>query len=459
LRHFLNRFRQFNKCKFVLGLLIVVCAFQLFYFIPTSSVERDATEYAETSSSKLTGELQNVAFRDARARYLDSMSSETIFSIPGITKSTYSDLKGAQLALGLDLKGGMSTVIEVDLSELILALAGRNAKDVDLVAAINNAKNAQLAEQSNFISLFVREFKKIAPTRGLASIFQQSQTLGQINLDTPDSEVERLLRDKANSTVASTFERLKQRIDKLGVVQPNVSLDANRDLILVEMPGIDNPERARQYLQASAELGFWETFRFSDPGIKEAFSAADARSKNGTTDTTSVLDTLTNTQLGPLLSAITLNNAGEFGATAIGIVDKNKKNVVSEILARPDIQALFPKNLKFVWSYKPFESLSEEQKIEGARYALHLLKKQNNSEKAPIEGDVITKANQTLDQVSGQPQVVFAMNAQGAKKWADMTGRAYNEGQREIAIVLDNELVSAPGVNNGAITGGNPRFS
>lgn len=446
--------------KLVLGLLLAVCLFQLAYYIPTRRVERDAMDYAENFSANMKGDAKDVAFKNARATYLDSMSSEEIFKIPYLVNYTYSDLKKQQLALGLDLKGGMSTTLEVDLSELVVTLAGRNAKDQDLINAVAAAKKAQEGAQDNFISLFVSEFKKIAPTRRLASVYQQSQMLEGINLETSDSEVEKKLREKANQTVDLTFKRLKERIDKLGVVQPNVTLDPQRDLILVEMPGIDNPQRARQFLEASADLGFWETFRFSDSGIMASLKAADAKLKAATLAEGQKPDSLTDAQKGPIFSVLD-ENIGQYMTTAVGAADKNKKAAITEMLSRPEVAQLLPKNVKFLWGYKPFEDPTTAEPT--GKYLLYAVKLQPNSDKAPIEGDVVTRAGQALDEITGEPEVNLTMNATGAKKWAELTGRAFAgnaEGnRREVAIVLDDEVVTTPSVNEGAITGGSTRIS
>ncbi len=449
--------------KLVLGLFLVVCAFQLFYYFPTNRVEREALDYAESVSANLKGENKDNVYKNARASYLDSMSSEVVLSVPYLVNYTYSDLKKQQLALGLDLKGGMSTTLEVDLSELIVTLAGRNGKDQDLVNAIAGAKTAQQGANENFIALFAKEFKRIAPTRRLSSIFQQSQMLEGINLETSDNEVERKLREKANQTVDLTFKRLKERIDKLGVVQPNVTLDENRDIILVEMPGVDNPQRARSFLEASADLGFWETFRYSDAGIMGSLQAVDSKLKAlslGIKDSTAVVDTSASSLNGPLFSQLETNKAGEFGI-AVGAADKNKKAIITEMLNRPDMQQLIPKTVKFLWGYKPFENF--ETKESTGKYLLYAVKRQPNSDKAPIEGDVVTRSAQALDEITGEPEVNLTMNATGAKKWAELTGRAFNgnaEGnRREVAIVLDDEVVTSPSVNEGAITGGSTRIS
>jgi SecD/SecF fusion protein len=446
--------------KLVLGLLLAVCLFQLLYYIPTNKVEREAVEYGENAAVNLSGDAKEMAYKNGRASYLDSMSSEVIFSIPYVVNYTYSDLKKQQLALGLDLKGGMSTTLEVDLSELIVTLAGRNSKDQDLLNAVAAAKVSQEGAQDNFIALFAQEFKKIAPTRKLSSIFQQSQMLEGIDLETTDSEVERKLREKADQTVDLTFKRLKERIDKLGVVQPNVTLDDQRDLILVEMPGIDNPERARQFLEASADLGFWETYRFTDSGIMAGLKAADAKLKALTMAEGQVVDTTLDAQKGPLFAQLD-ENIGQYSITAVGAADKNKKAAITEMLSRPEVAQTLPKNVKFLWGYKPFEDLTTNEPT--GKYLLYAVKLQPNSDKAPIEGDVVTRANQALDEITGEPEVNLAMNATGAKKWAELTGRAFTgnaEGnRREVAIVLDDEVVTTPSVNEGAITGGNTRIS
>lgn len=461
--------------KTFLVLIAVVCGLQLLYLIKTNSIEKDANEYAEQMAAGLEGDEKSLSIKRYRSQYLDSMSSEKVLSIPLITSYTYNDLKRQQLALGLDLKGGMSIVLEVDLKDLLISLAGRNAKDEDFVAALEAASLVQQANPADYVSLFVTEFKKIAPDKRLALIFQQSNSLGEITFETPDGEVERLLRKKANETVELTFRRLSERIDKLGVIQPNISLDANRDLIIVEMPGIDNPERARQYLQASAQLEFWETFRYTDSGIISALMEADKKLKALQSDMpqdTAAMEksekdslSLENNLLadkGPLLSILELNGQGQaLPPTVIGLADKNKRNTIMDILNRPDIKPLFPRNLKFLWSYKPHQDYQTREVT--TKYQLYAIKMTLGSEKAPLDGEVVTNASPTIDQITGEPQVSLIMNAAGAREWAKLTQRAYDGdaqgNRREIAIVLDDEVVTAPSVNNGAITGGSSVIS
>jgi SecD/SecF fusion protein len=462
--------------KVLLVVLIAVSLLQFSFFIPTNKQERLADDYA----TALTGKSENdgsPAYKLARSNYLDSISDIPIFNLLFIKNYTYAELKQQQLGLGLDLKGGMSAFLQVDLSDFLKGLAGRNANNTDFIKALDNANEALKTSQSDYITLFAGEYKKIAGDNKLAKLFQKNETLGNITSETDDATITRMLRQKATETVKLTFERLKQRIDKLGVAQPNVSLDPSRDLIAVEMPGIDNPERAEEFLTKSAKLEFWDVFRYSDPGIVQAFQAADRLSGDAPSvvdttkssamrdsvvfnelgeiiDTIQVADVKSNTNTsghtsGSLLSALSMNS-GNMPHAVMGLVDKSKKRLVNEILAREDVKALFPKNGKFMWGYKP------AQNPDGGysnNYYLYLIKTLTNTDKAPLDGDVVTSATQALNPVSGQVEVNLRMNATGAKKWAEMTTKAAGDGNREIAIALDDEVVSAPAVNT-AITGG-----
>lgn len=457
--------------KVFLVLITVVCLLQFTYFIPTNRVESDAASYASSISG--SEDPLNESYKTARARYLDSMSSEEVFSIPLLKSYTYNELKQQQLALGLDLKGGMSTTLQVDLEDFLKSLAGRNANIVEFLKALDNTREAMKTSQSNYITLFVGEYRTIAGDNKLAKIFARSETLGEISTSTTDGEIERLLRSKADQTVNLTFERLKQRIDRLGVAQPNVSLDPNRDLILVEMPGIDNPERAKQFLTASAKLEFWEVYRTTDPGISAAFQQADARASGASPsiDSTNVeMDTIkvpayddlgtllpdSTIQLvpkaqntatgatGSLFSALTLNS-GTLSQSVMGLVEKGKKSFVDDIFKREDIKALFPKNSKFMWSREPSVDATG---VTTNQYELYLIKTQTGTDEAPLDGGVITSAGQNLNTTNGKIEVNVRMNAAGAKKWAEMTTKAAGDGNREIAIALDDEVVSAPTVND-----------
>lgn len=486
-----------NIVKFFLIILIVVCAIQYFFIYPTSVEEKKANQYAQEMASA-AGENQDAELvaKEAKTAYLDSVSSEVIFRIPMIKDYTYEDLKRQQLALGLDLKGGMSVVLQVDLKEFVQVLSD-NARNTNFQAALESAGELQRSSTTDFITLFGEEYRKIEGAEPLANIFIRNPSLkDQINYESSDAEVLRVIRTMANETVDLTFKRLKDRIDKFGVAQPNVSLDENRDIIIVELPGIDNPERARRFLQASAKLEFWDVYRISDQGIASGFAEADKLlERQSTGDTTEVektpavrmdssyvmvRDTLGNiidstlevrevpvntdpfSMGGPLLSVLTLNSPSDVGLLAppavMGFAEKNKMKLISEYLAKPEVKRLFPSDLKFRWSSKPVKNF-ETGEYEN-RYELYAVKGKRGGEGPSLEGDRVVNASAQPDPTSNEVTVSLTMDNAGARIWNDMTTRAANDNNREIAIVLDDEVVSAPRVNqpiaNGSssITGG-----
>jgi len=468
--------------RFFFIALTIVCLYQFALVIPTNNIENQAKSYADQMSAS----NPNVGWRTHYSEYLDSLSTEPVFTIPLIKKFTYTDLKKSQLAMGLDLKGGMNVLLQVDLRDFIKNLAG-NTPDPVLAKALDKATERQKTEQADYITLFAQAWQEEGGGKSLASLFARNESLkGQINFDSPNADVVRTLRTLANSTVDETFKRLKQRIDKLGVVQPNVSLDAARDLILVELPGIDNPERARTMLQRSAKLEFWDTYRISDEGVSQGLMGADQKLKailagdstllqpqmvndtsyvspngaDGLPDTTKPKEMRiterpvdpTQQAGGPLLSVLTVNGQG--GSALIGYADKNKMRIINEHLARPEIKVLFPADLEFRWSQKPVADDGIEGNTMIGKYELYAIKKMRNSDLAPLDGSVVTNASEQPDPTSGEVTVSLSMNNDGAKIWADLTKKAAENGNREIAIVLDDEVVSAPRVIN-PITGGN----
>jgi len=467
--------------KFFLILIAIVSAVQLLYFIPTNRVENAAIEYAQEKASNVEEVSKSSTEKIAKAAYLDSISDETILSIPGLANYSYSDLKKRQLGFGLDLKGGMSAVLQVDLREVLIALAGNKKNDKDFVAALNKASEDLKESSSDYITLFADAYREIAPEKKIGKLFQRSKTLGDITNETTDGEVIKMLRTEADETVGRTFKMLKERIDRSGVVQPNVSLDASRDLILVEMPGVDNPKRMRELIQASAQLEFWDTYRISDPGIAAMFTEADKRiaavrgveveQQMDTTynytydDDGNVSDSIEVVQpsndvfgaQGPLLSKLKLNGSSgrALYQTVMGLVDKKDIPEVKRMLRSDEVKSYFPKNSRFAFSYKPYKN---EEGLLTDDYELYLIKT-GSTGKAPLEGDVVVEASQQIDPTSGEPEVSLTMNSKGAKKWAKMTEAAFNNGGREIAITLDSQVVSAPGVNQGAILGGRSSIS
>ncbi len=484
--------------KFFLVVMAIVCIMQFIYVLPTRSVEKNADAHAEAMSLAVSEDNRSATKKEARAAFLDSMSSETIFSIPLLKDFSYEELKKRQLNYGLDLSGGMSVVLQVNLRDFIMALSNYST-DKTFEAALNNADKALQSTQSDYVTLFADSFVGNTEGKKLAPIFARNEGLRDvINFETTDSEVVKLIREKANETVDLTFKRLKDRIDRLGVAQPNVTLDAARDIINVELPGIDNPQRARDYISATAKLEFWNVFRAIDPGVMSAFQAADKKLAGGeeTTENEAVMvnDTTWTTNFdengtavdssmnitqrpaevdpfsnsGPLFSNFQPNMAAggqqlNYSLAVMGTAEKNKMNLIKSTLDkndklykpgyldRPEIKALFPKDLEFRWAAKPFQDY--ETKAETKLYELYAIKKTRGKDNAPLEGDRVEDASANPDE-SGQVAVSLSLDQKGTQIWGDMTTKAAQDNNREIAILLDDRVVSAPRVND-AITGGN----
>jgi SecD/SecF fusion protein len=496
--------------KFFLVVITIVCLIQYLYLLPTRSVEKNAEEFAVEQAEGIEDEIAyNERFKEARRNYLDSVSDEVIFSVPLIKDFTYNELKSQQLALGLDLKGGMSVVLQVDLKKFLIALSD-NSQDPDFRNALDQASKDLKSAQTDYITLFGQAFEEVAPDKKLATIFARNASLREdMNFETSNDQVLSILRDRADETVDLTFKRLKDRIDKFGVTQPNVSLDEGRDLILVELPGVDNPERARTYLQATAELEFWDVYRMNDQGIQQAFKAADEKLKklksaqegdttamkgaeleedtlamedmgaDATAMDTTVSDTAaiameeddlgmdTLAQLGqvddagPLLSKLTLNRVTPEGnilmpLSVMGTAKESEIDEINEMLNRPEIRSLFPRDIGFRWSENPIKDFETGDLTNN--YQLYALQMPRGPEQAPLEGDHITTARSNPDPNTGEVTVSLSMDQEGARKWANMTTKAAQDNNREIAILLDDRVVSAPRVNQ-PITSGDSQIS
>ncbi|MCB0597708.1 MAG: protein translocase subunit SecDF [Lewinellaceae bacterium] len=464
--------------KFFLVVMTIVTLVQYFFILPTQKVEKAADKYASQATQNMEEGLQKTAFKSKRAEFLDSMSSEEVFRIPMLKSYTYQELKSQQLALGLDLKGGMSVVLQVDLRDFIRALAN-DSKDPTFSEALDRASQAQKNAQDDFVTLFYDAWREVSGDKRLAPIFTRNEALrDQINYETTDGEVVRIIRKKADETVDLTFKLLKERIDKLGVTQPNVSLDASRDLIVVELPGIDNPERARTFLQAAAKLEFWNIFRVTDPGIQQAFISANERLAKTmgdgdlepeilSIDTTFATDSLGNideTQIvsidtsynnsvvdqGPLFDVLTLNTTGSRGLAVLGMAKRNQRRYIDSLLSREDIKTLFPRDLLFRWSKDPAKNYDTGEMTDD--FELFGIKLGRDGKPA-LTGDHVVDASANPDPQTNEVAVSLKMDNTGAKIWGQLTTEAAQDNNREIAIVLDNEVVSAPRVINPILTG------
>lgn len=452
--------------KFITLLLVLVCIFYLSFSFVTRHYENKAAAMGE----------------EAGQEYLDSIMNEKVYL--GIY--SLKQCREMEIGLGLDLKGGMNVVLEVSVPDVISVLADHKT-DPAFVKSMNEAKQEEETSQDDFISLFVKSYHKNAPGHRLAEIFATQQMKGKVSTQSTDAEVERALRAEVQSAVDNSFNVVRNRIDKFGVVQPNIQkLEGQTGRIMVEMPGIKEPERVRKLLQGSANLEFWETYNSQEivpslAQLNQRFAALDSTSATAAPADTAKADTTAakaGADKGSLAAALaakgTAKKAGSKDADAqaeqirrqnplfsvLQPMQGNALSVVGYAVARDtadvnkiiysDIaRQVLPSDLKLVWSAKPVDFDKT-----GTIYELHAIKVTEPSGRAPLEGNVITTARDGFTQM-GQPCVTMQMNSDGARRWAQLTKANIN---RAIAIVLDNSVYSAPRVNS-EISGGNSEIT
>ncbi len=402
------------------------------------------------------------------AHYLDSMQNQKVW-----LSYTLKECREQEIGLGLDLKGGMNVILEVSVPDVVKTLAD-NKTDKAFNEAVAEAAKLQVTSQDDFITLFVREYKKLAPNGKLAEIFATQQLKDKVNTRSTDAEVEKVLRDEVKTAVENSYNVLRTRIDRFGVVQPNIqTLEGAMGRIMVELPGIKEPERVRKLLQGSANLEFWETYEAKD--IVPALIAADGRAHDvfasaaPATETEEVAksevsasDSLKAALKGeapkasnleeakkahPLLAMMQLNQGGP--GCVVGYADANDMAEIDSILAIKEVKDVLPRDLKLMWGVR-----AAEFDKSGRIYELYAIKSTERNGRAPLEGDVVTTAKDEYDQFN-KPCVSMSMNTEGARRWAVLTKQ--NVG-RAIAIVLDGYVYSAPNVD-GEITGGNSRIT
>lgn len=460
----------------VVVLSIVVTALSLYYLSFTyvsRKIQKQAIEYATEDSGVLNLEKKQ--------HYLDSIWNEPVYHFLG-AEYTLKEVKDTELNLGLDLQGGMHVVLEVSPVEILKGLSGNN-ENPDFLSAIAKAKQLQKTSQEPFSTLFYNAYKKLKPDGRLSTIFANAANRGRISFDSSDKEIMDIINKEIEDAMDRSFNILRTRIDRFGTSQPNIQRLQGTGRIQVEIPGADNPERVRRLLQGAAKLEFWlvaeqsETNDFlmainnqlvadkkaslPEMNLQDTTKSTEEQesleglltegSKNDSVsqvskDSSSVaqsgLDSLYNKNISPLLSLVVSNEG-----LVYNVKDTSK---INRLLRQPDIQKLIPRSFKFVWEVKPHkhEGLEQEPHIQ------LFIVKVGRGGKAPLEGDVITDARQTLDQAT-RPAVSMKMNVLGAKRWRKLTGD--NVGKR-IAIVLDNYVYSAP-VVNGEIPNGNSEIT
>ncbi|MGP1623314.1 protein translocase subunit SecDF [Bacteroides heparinolyticus] len=447
-------------------LLTLVCVFYLSFSFVTRHYTNKAKEFAKG---------------DARAEqaYLDSLANEKVY----FGNWTLKDCREMEIGLGLDLKGGMNVILEVSVPDVIKVLAD-NKTDEAFNQALANATKLATTSQEDVITLFIKEYHKLAPAGKLSELFATQQLKDKVNQKSSDAEVEKVLREEVKAAVENSYNVLRTRIDRFGVVQPNIqSLEDKMGRIMVELPGIKEPERVRKLLQGSANLEFWETYTAKD--VAPYLQSADAKLRTilarETGDQAEADSTASDSAgVAPAMAQATTADSlaaalkGESKAQTanleqikkehplLAILQVNPNNgpvagyanakdtaEINKYLSMPEVMAEMPKDLRLKWGVSAYEYDPKAQTFE-----LYAIRSTERNGKAPLEGDVVVNAKDEYDHY-GKPAVSMSMNTDGARRWAQLTKQ--NIG-KSIAIVLDDYVYSAPNVNN-EITGGNSQIT
>ena len=466
--------------RLVAILLAIASIWQLSFTAVTTIQEKKAEKFAEKAAvaAQNSADFAKVAIedqayyldsirKDCNRVYIDSISNRKVF-----LWNTYKECKRKEINLGLDLKGGMNVMLQVQLQDLVKALAGNNA-DPAFLKALSLAQERSVNSREDFITLFADAWKEVSGGQRLAKIFGTYEMKDRIKAESTDAEVIAVIREEAESAVANSFNVLRNRIDRFGVTQPSIQKLGNSGRILVELPGVKEPERVRKLLQGTASLEFWETFTNQEVAVylaeansKLAEILADGEEEVAVEEPAadssaaeSVADTLLNAELAsqetskeleayrkanPLFAVLTPSQTGDACIGFAAAIDTAK---VNKYLKMPQIAEIFPAEFRAMWTVHPSERLAADN-----IYELVAIKSTSKTGKAKLDGGVVTDARTVYENgQNGEPSVSMSMNAEGANIWARMTGD--NVG-KQIAIVLDGMVYSYPMVN-GAITGGN----
>ncbi|MDR0844218.1 MAG: protein translocase subunit SecD, partial [Tannerella sp.] len=468
-------------------LLTLVCLFYLSFSFVTQKYSKQAIEYAGEDALK-------------ESFYLDSLASKKVW-----LGYSLKECREMEITLGLDLKGGMTVILELNVPDVIRSLSNHN-QDPDFNKALDLAYARLAASQRDFIDLFVEEYKKLDPGARLSTIFSTLELKDKITPSSTDAQVVSVIRSELTSAIDNSYNVLSTRIDRFGVISPNIQRLETAGRILVELPGVKEPERVRKLLQGTANLEFWETYSLTEiarqlqsadevlaqtlktdepadltdtaaDGAATTTEATENQAESAETTSASDVDSLL-AQLGentdetaatandaealakyrkehPLFSILQLNvdqtGTRLIPGPVVGYAQKNNMDKVIEYLNQPRVKSILPRNVVFKWGVKPFDT-------DGKLYQLYAIKVTNRDGSPALGGDVVTNANADFAQQQigrAEQQVSMAMNAEGAKNWARLTKE--NIGNC-IAIVLDDMVYSAPRVND-EITGGHSQIS
>ena len=464
--------------RLVAILLLLACIWQLSFTAVSSIQSRKAEKFAEkaalaaqnSAAFSKVGVADQAYYLDSirkveNRRYVDSISTEKVY-----LGNTYKEVQAKEINLGLDLKGGMNVMLQVQLEDLVKALAGDN-KTPEFDRALALAKERSVNSTSDLITLFGEAWEEVAPGQRLSQVFGTYEMRERIRPESTNAEVLSIIREDAESAVSNSFNVLRNRIDRFGVTQPSIQKIGNTGRILVELPGVKEPERVRKLLQGTASLEFWTTFDNSEiypylleanntlsqllAGEEEAAPEAapaaegDIVSQEIASQENSSAEYDAYRKQNPLFAVLEPSQMN--GSALIGFATAADTATVNRYLAMPQIAQIFPSEFRPMWSVKPTTYVASDNV-----YELIAIKASSRDGKAPLDGGVVTDARVSYsNQRNGNPSVSMTMNAEGANTWARLTKE--NIG-KQIAIVLDGTVYSYPVVNS-EITGGNSEIS
>ena len=453
--------------RFLAVCLALVCAFYLSFSFVTNHYNKKAAEYANGD-------------KNLEYQYLDSVAAQKVW-----LGYTLKECREKEINLGLDLKGGMNVTLEVSVPDILKALSGYNTS-ANFTQAMELAQQKQKSSQTDFVTLFIESYKELDPNAQLASVFSTFELKDKVTLNSTNAEVEKVIREEVEGAINNSFNVLRTRIDRFGVVQPNIQKLEQAGRILIELPGIKEPERVRKLLQGTANLEFWETYEMNEilpqlMQLNRAIAEANALNETATEEVaaeTAQAETAEVSDIEGLVASIDSTAEAEadnakalenykkqnplfyvlnpsvdqtgraFRGPVVGTVHYADTAKVNALFASQQAKSLLPRDLKLCWTVKPIDEAE-------TMYQLVALKMVNRDGRASLEGDVITDARADFSQTSAYATVSMEMNAEGAKSWARITKD--NIG-KSIAIVLDGYVYSFPTVQN-EITGGNSQIT
>ncbi len=459
-------------------LLALVSLYQLIFTFQTRRVEKEGKEYAQMRAGE---NLDKVS--DYEYDYLDSISNETVYNfLFGLRKYTYKECKEREINFGLDLKGGMNLILEVKVADIVRALSNYN-QDKSFAEALSLASQREKNSTRDFITLFAEAFKEVAPEGRLAAIFNTVELREKIDYNSTNEDVIKVIREESKGAIDNAFNILRTRIDRFGVAQPNIQRLEKAGRILIELPGITDPQRVRKLLQGTASLEFWETYNNEDvfnslaaansltaqmEAVKQApVTSADAKADEAVEaeqakPEVSLLDQLESDSLqtdsidqGAVSLFSYLLPSMRPAGPVVGLAAPRDTGKVNNYLALEKVKSLLPRDVVFMWTVKPIPGsdaqywTNQPTDPTGDLFQLVAIRVSSHDGRAPLEGDVVTNARAETSQ-TGDYEISMSMNSEGAKTWARLTKANL---KKSIAIVLDNYVYSFPTVQS-EITGG-----